>query len=222
MKSIKVKPLFAAITLLLSVPAQAELTGNITLTSDYIFRGFTQTDQKPAVQGGFEYTHETGLYAGIWASNVELGNSVNIEVDYTAGLAGKVADIDWDFGAIYYDYPSDAGQDLDYTEYKAALTWKFFSFEYYYSDDFFGNNTDEAHYFSLTGDYDLPMDLGLSVHAGHQTISDGDDYDDWSVGMSRSIQGVDLSVVYSDTRNVRGSCKSLCDSRFVFSISKEL
>ena len=218
------------IVVALASPAQAELTGNVTLASDYVFRGFTQTDQKPTIQGGFDYSHDTtGLYAGVWASNVELGGSVNIEVDYTFGLAGEFSGIGWNVGVVYYDYPSDSTQDLDYTEYKAALSWEFLSAAYYYSDDFFGTNTEDAHYLSLGADFDLPMDLSLSLHAGHQIVdgSGGVEYNDWSVGISRSIEGVDLGLTYIDTNGVDdrfngGSCSSLCDSRVVFSIGKQL
>ena len=211
-------------------PAQAELTGNVTLTSDYIFRGFTQTDQKPAIQGGFDYAHEaTGVYAGIWASNVDLGGSVSIEVDYLLGVTGEFAGIGWDLGAVYYDYPSDGAQDFDYAEYKVGLSWNFLSAEYYYSDDFFGTNTEDAHYFSLGADFDLPMELSLSLHGGHQIVdgSGGVEYNDWSVGISRNVQGVDLGLTYTDTNGVDdrfngGSCSSLCDSRILFSISKQL
>ena len=237
MKQVKITTLSGVIGALMvaSMPAQAEFSGNITLTSDYIFRGFTQTDQKPAVQGGFDYSHEgTGFYAGIWASNVDFVDDVSIEIDYYLGVTGETASVGWDVGVLYYDYPSDDEQDFDYVEYKVAMSYEFLTAEYYYSPDFFGKPSDEAHYFSIGADFDLPLDMAIAVHWGHQMIEDAngnnddESYNDWSIGISREVYGVGLDVTYYDTSAVNdnfsgaNNCDSVCDSRVVFSISKSL
>src|SRR5262245_59418168 len=110
-------------------------TGNVTLVSQYIFRGLTQTSGKPALQGGIDYSHSSGLYAGTWASNVSwykdqnagsvsapvalgspaaLGppyepgktNSFSLEWDLYGGYKGELAkDWTYDLGGIRYLYP---------------------------------------------------------------------------------------------------------------------
>jgi uncharacterized protein (TIGR02001 family) len=236
MAKVKVITLSSVVGALLvaAMPAQADLEGNVAMTTDYIFRGFSQTDQKPAIQGGFDYSHEgTGFYAGIWGSNVELGNSVSIEVDYYMGLSGETGGIGWDLGVIHYDYPSDSAADFDFEEYTVGITYEFLSASYAYSDDFFGATSDEAHYFSLGADFELPMGLSMAVHWGHQMIEDAnsntddEDYNDWSIGFSKEVSGVGLDVTYHDTSAVSSAfggsnCDSLCDSRVVFTISKSL
>ena len=82
------------------------ITGNAGLFSDYRFRGISQTDKKPAFQGGFDVAHSSGLYIGNWNSNVDsaLYSGANIEMDFYAGFKGAVADtgVGYDIGAIYY------------------------------------------------------------------------------------------------------------------------
>src|SRR5213079_2572017 len=94
-------------------PAPSPLTGNITLITDYRFRGISQTFDKPAIQGGFDYAHASGLYAGNWNSNVSQGAGFpggNIEMDFYGGWKKAFGDVGLDVGAIYYYYPgTDAG-----------------------------------------------------------------------------------------------------------------
>ena len=70
--------------------ASADIAGNIALATDYRFRGISQTDRDPAVSGGFDFTAENGLYAGIWGSNISFGCS--LELDYYGGYRGKIND----------------------------------------------------------------------------------------------------------------------------------
>ena len=64
----------AAAGLLAATGAAADITGNVGLTTDYVFRGISQTDEKPAIQGGLDYAHSSGAYAGVWASNVDFND----------------------------------------------------------------------------------------------------------------------------------------------------
>src|SRR5690606_3800728 len=100
--------------------AQAEVSANVTLATDYVFRGISQTDEKGAIQGGFDWAGETGLYAGIWASNVNFGGDASTEMDYYGGYAGETASgIGYDVGFIYYDYEGES--ELDYLELAFSL-----------------------------------------------------------------------------------------------------
>ena len=82
-------------------------TGNAGLFSDYRFRGFTQTDYKPAFQGGFDFAHKSGFYLGNWNSNVEqaLYNGASLEMDFYGGYKHTFGDFGLDVGVIYYYYP---------------------------------------------------------------------------------------------------------------------
>ncbi len=106
-----------------------ELSANVALTSDYIFRGASQTEEGPAIQGGFDVTYKM-FYAGVWASNLDFGSDgngndvANIEIDVYAGLTHKFGAVEADLGVIYYAYPGaeDAGAELDYVEIKFGLS----------------------------------------------------------------------------------------------------
>ncbi len=88
------------------------VTGNVTLISDYRFRGFTQTNYGPALQGGFDVAHKSGFYLGNWNSNVKdtLFNGASLEMDLYGGYKGTMGPLGYDVGAIYYLYPR-SGKD---------------------------------------------------------------------------------------------------------------
>src|SRR5574340_553060 len=89
------------------------LTGNFGIYSQYVFRGLTQTDAKPAFQGGFDFTHKSGIYLGTWGSNVSwlhdsgvCNHGCSLEWDLYGGWRYAFND-DWgvDVGVLYYYYP---------------------------------------------------------------------------------------------------------------------
>src|SRR5215510_13079620 len=91
-----------------AAPATPAVTGNIALVSDYRFRGITQTFEEPALQGGFDYAHASGLYLGNWNSNVSQGAGYpggNLEMDFYGGWKKAFGDFGLDVGFIYYYYP---------------------------------------------------------------------------------------------------------------------
>ena len=112
-------------------PRACALSANVALATEYVFRGISQTAEGPSIQGGFDAT--CGMfYAGVWASNLDWGVSgTDIEIDWYAGIKRKTDRITWDFGVIYYSYPSSteafAGRDNNYVELKlgaSAEIWK--------------------------------------------------------------------------------------------------
>lgn len=123
-------------------------TANVALTTDYVFRGESQSDEGPAIQGGFDCDYRM-FYAGVWASSIENGDA-SIEIDVYGGVKYKVMDkIELDLGVIYYAYPDDepapGDPDLDYLEVKlgasADLTDNIgISGTVYYSDDYFAES----------------------------------------------------------------------------------
>lgn len=213
-------PLVAAAALGGTPALAQEISANVALTSDYVFRGFSQTDEEPAIQGGFDYEHASGFSAGAWASNVDFddGDEAHIEIDVYAGYAGSLTpDLGWNGGLIYYAYPgADDDLDYDYWEAYAGLSYSIASLTYYYSPDFFGS-TGDGHYIDLGADVTLPYEIGLNLHVGYQEIDDLDSYVDWKVGLARELYGVSFDVSYHDT----DENNDLADERVVFTISKD-
>ena len=125
----------ALLALLGIADAQAgSTTGSVTVTSDYLFRGVTQTNKKPALQGGVTWTADSGFYVGGWGSSIswlsdsDPAVSSQVELDGFIGYAGKFGDSDvgFDVGANYYWYPGDypTGYNSPNTlELYAGVTW---------------------------------------------------------------------------------------------------
>lgn len=109
----------------LAAGAQADMSGVAAVTSDYVWRGSSQSRQNPAVQAGFKYAHASGLYAAAWGSSVKFvpDNGARSEFDLSAGWSGRLAP-DWAFDAYFlrYQYPSSHA-DLNWNELNASLTW---------------------------------------------------------------------------------------------------
>jgi uncharacterized protein (TIGR02001 family) len=211
----------------------------VTLTTDYIFRGVSQTDGDPAIQGGFDYAHTRGFYAGVWASNVNFNENegvapeaqvseANIEIDLYAGFSRTLTvGLKWDLGAIYYAYPgTDSDLDYDYLEFYLGLNYPFelitlrpvADVKVYYSPDSFGVDIDETIYAIGSLDFSLPAEFSLGFHLGYEYIDDGDNYSDWKVGVSKNLAGFDLEVAYFGTGG--SNQEDLDDSRVVFSVSR--
>ncbi len=173
-------------------------TGNVGLFSQYIFRGLTQTNQKPAIQGGFDYSHEAGFYAGIWASNISWisdgyapGSSYSGEFDtYLGWKFALPSDFGIDVGFLRYNYPGKAplggfapGTDkADTNELYVAGSWKWLSLKYSYSlGDTFGlKDARGSSYLDLTAAIPL-ADSGftLTAHVGRQKY-DGNNAPAWA------------------------------------------
>ncbi|HPQ25936.1 MAG: hypothetical protein H6956_05795 [Chromatiaceae bacterium] len=114
----KLKKTALALSVLLAAgSAAAEFSANIGATSNYVWRGVTQTGEDAAISGGLDYAHESGFYAGTWASNVAGGE----EVDLYGGFSGEAASLGYDVGVIYYAYPSF--NDADFTEIYGSLSY---------------------------------------------------------------------------------------------------
>ncbi|MBT8474805.1 MAG: TorF family putative porin, partial [Alphaproteobacteria bacterium] len=112
---------WAAGALMISGSAAAEFSANIGATSNYVWRGVTQTDDQAAISGGLDYAHDNGFYAGTWASNVDFDDDTNAEVDFYAGFGNEVNDFGYDVGLLYYYYPG--GDNIDFADIYASLSY---------------------------------------------------------------------------------------------------
>ncbi|MEQ8231801.1 MAG: TorF family putative porin, partial [Gammaproteobacteria bacterium] len=94
-------------------------TANVSVSNNYLWRGLTQSENKPAVSGGIDYAHESGIYVGTWVSNVEYasgtnpsGDAFSYENDWYIGYAGEYNGISYDFGYLFYNYDEEANFDF--------------------------------------------------------------------------------------------------------------
>ena len=158
--------LFFPIALCTGAISAAELGGSAALTTDYVFRGISQTDENPAVQASFEVGFDNGIHLGIWGSNVDFdADEPSLELDYTAGYAWEWAPgRSLDLGLIYYDYPG-GDADEDYLEGYVQLALADFGIGLNYSSDYFGQ-TDTFWY--VFADYSL----ALGTVAGSEVRAD--------------------------------------------------
>lgn len=209
-----------------------ETSANVGFVSEYSFRGITQSDESFAIQGGFDAAHSSGLYAGVWASNVDFndGDEAQMEADLYAGYATEFQGLNVDIGAIYYAYPgAEVAREYDFVEAALSVGHDFESFaataSVNYSPDYF-NESGDATYTALAVDVPLPYELALSAHVGYQSIDDNaafgvPDYTDWSVGLGYSYEGFDLALTYVDTDLKEPSeCADGCAERLIASVSK--
>jgi len=201
------------------------LTGSATLVSDYVFRGISQTQHRPAVQVGLEYAHPSGFYVGTWASNVSWVRETNLkrdnslEWDFYGGYRGSlIGDLTWDVGVLTYYYPGSVlpgAVDANSTEVYAGLGWKFVTVKYSHtvSSHLFGwtgpggEKSRGSGYWDLSLNYPLDDGWAVQAHLGHQRIENRSSasYTDWKVGISKELGFGTVALAYSDT-NAKGSC----------------
>jgi len=231
------KTLIATALLASTAPALAEISdisANVTLASDYVFRGVSQTDNQMAIQGGFDWSHSSGIYLGTWASNVASSfftgpTDPQIELDLYGGYAGEFSNgIGYDLGYLRYQYPG--GSDANTNEFYLSGSYKGFSASVNYSDELaFVFSDSSAWYWAAGYDYTFPYEIDFSAHVGYNAgsaYSDdkvfGGTYTDWSLGVSKNVVGVDLGLTYTDTNISKSDCggTNVCDAKIVASIGK--
>lgn len=203
-------------------PAAAAASGTLALTNDYLFRGLSQTNQKPALQGGVEYAHDSGVYAGVWGSNISwlsdyssaaLPISSSVELDGYLGWRGDVGNgLKLDAGVYTYYYPGDypAGFVRPYTtEVYLGASWGPASLKYSHAlTNLFGfADSDGSGYLDASVNVEFSPGWTFNAHAGHQRVkgTSAASYSDWRVGLTRSFDaGWSLAGAYADTNADRG------------------
>jgi len=191
--------------------------GSVAITSDYVFRGLTQTNKDPALQAGIEFDHASGFYLGAWASNISWLSdlsaagadvSSSLEIDAYAGYRLKLAE-SWglDFGLYTYYYPGDYPHGFtspDTTEAYVALSFAFASLKYSHTlTNAFGfADTKNSSYLDLCANWEFAPTWVFNGHAGRQTI-DGfgaASYSDWKLGVTKNFAaGWSIALAYLDT-----------------------
>ena len=238
MKLNKLSALLAASTLLAASSAMAwesengahSTSASVALGTDYMWRGYSQTDNDPAISGSFDYAHSSGFYLGTWASNVDFGDDASVEIDVYAGFGGDIGEsgFSYDLGVLRYFYD---GEDYDWTEVYGSVSYSFFSFGIAHSSNVYDSD-ETGTYYSLGFDYDLPMDIALSAGIGFYDYDDDvsdDDHTDYRVGVSTEFAGFGWDLTYTgmdsdgeDAYSRKSGGRDQGDSRLVFTISKSL
>lgn len=193
----KLKTVAAAAGLMvLSGSAFAGTTANIAAGSSYMFRGIPQTTGA-AISGGIDYAADSGVYAGLWASNVSFGSAEGGggETDLYAGYAFKAGDIGLDVGAIGYLYTetpesATAAGNLDFAEVYVGVSFGPVSAKVYYSPDF-GNFSSTGLYGTVTGTFPVNDTVSVFAQMGATDIDGGttnytDSYIDYSLGVTKT------------------------------------
>lgn len=205
-----------------SIPfiAQAKISSTVTLASDYLFNGVTQTRENPALQVSIDWSNNSGIYAGLWASNVDFGNEIDIEFDGYMGYTGQFNKRIWfDTGLAYYSYHGgSSASDINYVEFYGAIGTGNTTVKVWYSPDYAG--TDAKHYV-LALMQTIPINDNLSINLQLDTSKSldsdlfvwepGDEsYIHWKAESAFSWQGFNLAIgvegtdldTYGETRLV--------------------
>ena len=211
-----------------SADGQFSTSASVAMSSDYVWRGYSQTDNEPAISGSFDLGHSSGLYAGTWASNVDFGDETSMEIDIYAGFASEIGDtgISYDVGILRYIYPDE---DYDWNEVYLSLGFGPFSVSVAHSGDVYGSD-ENGTYYSAGFDYDLPMNIALSTGIGYYDYDDDvfgaseDSATDYRIGLSTELVGFGWDLTYTDSESdgedLYGG--NIADGRLIFTVSKSL
>ncbi|MBI1423739.1 MAG: hypothetical protein GC149_09770 [Gammaproteobacteria bacterium] len=183
----------------LAATAQADLTANAGVTTNYVFRGVTQTDDNPAIQGGIDYTHPSGFYAGAWGSNVKFPNAGGsaLEYDLYAGFNFEVAqDVKLDVGYITYNYTDSTVND-NFSNDEVFIGAKYQNFAAYYYNGNAKLSAYDHQYFDLRYTLALPQDIKASLHYGHLDNNNAPDADDIGIRFSKDIASFNTSIAFT-------------------------
>lgn len=218
---------------------------NVGATSDYRFRGISQSRGDPAVFAGVDYTHTpTGLYLGAWTSTIKWvkdagSSSGSYELDIYGGKRGELGEISYDVGLISYNYPGNklksvTGANANTVEAFAQIGYGFATLKYSYAlTDFIGwaPNSDGSDYIDLSLNPEIKDGYILNLHVGKQRVKNYSnglaDYTDWKVGVTKDY-GVavgSLAVVGTDADRSTsgynfGGKGYLGDTKLVLTVTK--
>ncbi|MBN8481395.1 MAG: hypothetical protein J0L88_07400 [Xanthomonadales bacterium] len=179
-------------------------SGNVAATSEYIYRGISQSDDRPALQLNGQYTLRSGIYFGLWGSTVDFGDSTDAEIDTFIGWAGDIAEeMNLDVQLVRYNYLDEpAGTDYAYNEVVGILSaGDIWSFTAGYTNDYLNTGTDSI-YAAVGSEWAIGDDYMLNLGVGYTTV-DGpiEGYLDYAVGISRAFGPVRIGLGYTGTNS---------------------
>jgi uncharacterized protein (TIGR02001 family) len=187
-----------------------EVSFNAAVTSDYRYRGISQTHLKPALQGGVDYAaNQGGLYLGAWASTIkwtkDAGGDGSVELDIYAGKRGTLGEaVSYDVGVLAYAYPNNGLKNVpgfvnaDTTEIYGQLGYGPATLKYSHAvTNLFGFvDSKNSGYLDLSANLDAGNGYSINLHAGHQKIRHNSqaDYTDWKAGVSKDLGFASLQL----------------------------
>ena len=219
-----------------AMAADSPFSSNVSLTTNYLYRGISQTGGGPAIQGGFDYANPNGVYVGVWGSSISwvgdggLASGAGTELDTYFGYGGSVTeDVSYDVGFLRYNYPGNYAPNLapfakaDTNEIYGKIGWKWISLKYSDSlGDTFGlSKAGGTSYIDLSASYDVAeAGITLGAHYGKQTYkgasadaqkAGGTDpsYSDYNVSVSKDFSGYGVTAMYSSTNAKKGGYYSI-------------
>jgi uncharacterized protein (TIGR02001 family) len=206
--------LAAAAAAMLASGAQAAelggltLSGDVTIVSDYRFRGYSLSNEEPALQGGVTLSAPSGFYAGVWASTIDEygtdadGDGAKIEIDTTVGYAGEAYGWGFDVAAVRYNYPD--ASDVSYWELPVSISrvigpLTFTAGGAYVPEQDNTGDQDNVYVYGQTA-VELPTTHPVTVSAslGHEDGAFADSKLDWSVGASTAFGPLNVGLTYVD------------------------
>ena len=206
-KEIKMKKLLTALLIVAGVSvAQAQVSTNLGAVSDYRFRGISQTQLAPAVQGGIDFADKSGLYIGNWNSSVSsqmYTNGAGLETNFYAGYAKEFGGITFDVGSYNYLYPRAAtisGAKFDTNEVYLSVSRGPVALKASQSlSDYFGTaNSTGSHYYQADVAFPVAAKITLNAHAGMTNVANNStaNYNDYNVGATYDLSGWAISAKY--------------------------
>ncbi len=221
---------FAAATVLAPMAAQAQLAYNVGATTDYRYRGISQSRLKPALQGGVDYTAGP-FYVGAWLSTIkwvkDFGGNANVELDLYGGYKGEIAkDFTYDVGGLAYVYPSNklsaqVGANANTFEIYGALTYGIYTAKYSHAvtNTFANIDSKNSYYFDLSAGFDVGGGVTLTPHLGHQKIKGpfgpAATYTDYALGVSKDFSGFLASASLVGTNASKSFYASSANGKFL-------
>ena len=190
------------------------VSGGATLVSDYRFRGVSQTDKRPALQGSFTLAHESGPYAGVWGSSVDdyVAKGADQEIDFILGYRTTFGGTTVDAGVTYYYYPGSGGENTDFAEPFVSVAQTFGPVTakalvaYAPSQSALTVGAGDEDNLYLAGDLSAAVPttgVTLNAHVGHSFgpsyLTIGDEYTDWSLGATYAVSALTFGLSYVDT-----------------------
>lgn len=199
-------------------------TGNVAIVSDYVFRGITQSNTDPAIQGGLDWDSGAGFYVGTWASSIEFGDDASMELDMYAGYRATIDNFTYDVGFLYYAYPAASASGYDFWEVYGKAGYNFgpmaATVGINYTPDNFGiTNNDQSIYYSGVLSAPIGDMFAISAGVGYSALEGVKNYTDWNVGATINIPdwfSIDGRYYDSDL----SSAGNFGDDRFVVKISR--
>ena len=215
--------------------AAVKTSGSVALTSDYLFRGISQSAENMAVQGSFTVTHDTGVYFTAWGSSISQeatlqGTSSGLELDTLLGYAGSHGDVGYDVGVMRYNYPgADKATTSTYDEAYASATYKGAKLGVAYSPDYFAET---GKFVYVSADYGMAVTdkINATAHVGWNKFdNDGtnaflgtsDAYFDYKAGVNTTVEGLGVEVAYIGSDKIAQSVYGEnAEGRVVATVSK--